>query len=148
MAIPTEIDFAIVKIGDGESPEVFSIVCGMQDISVNESANTTDRWRRDCAKPNSPPVRTIRVNGQSLDISGSGLPNKDELARLSASLGKKLNYRVEGYIDDGTDAGELAVTWAGNFVMTTNNNNFAMEGDGGAEINLANNGPYTITVAA
>lgn len=148
MAVPTEIDFAIVKMGDGADPEVFTIICGLQDVSLNKGANTTDRFVRDCANPGRVPTRKVRVTGKQLEITGSGLTNKAEVARLEAALGKVKNYRVEGYIDDGTDTGELAVTYDGAFVLTADNMSATREGDSTGEITLANHGDWTITVAA
>lgn len=148
MSLPVEIDWAIVKLGDGESPEVFTIICGIQDVAVNQTANTTDRNVRDCDTPGAVPTRLTKLNSKQLDISGSGLSNSQEIVRLNDALGKVKNYKVELYRDDETDAGVLLGTYSGAFRMTTNNLNTAREGIAGAEINLASHGDWTYTDAA
>lgn len=148
MSLPNEPDWALIKMGDGAGPEVFTVICGIDDVSINETANTNDRTRRDCAKPGEVPFRFTRTSSRQLDISGSGIANADETERLSEALGKVKNYRVETYKDDGTDGGELLGTYAGAFNLTANNLNLAREGDSGGEISLASHGAWTYTAAA
>lgn len=147
MSLPTEIDFALIKMGDGESPEVFTIICGMQDVTVNETVNTSDRFVRDCAKPGEVPQRRVQANGKQTDISGTGLTNADEITRVRAALGVSKNYRVECYQRNGTDTGVLLGTYAGPFVMISKNLNLTTDNPGGAEITLASDGAVTYTEA-
>lgn len=148
MSLPVEADFAIIKAGDGATPtEVFTIVCGMQDVSINFTANTTDRFVRDCAKPGEVPNRKVKVNGRQLDVTGSGLIDKTQITAFQAWLGNKKNSKVELYQDDGTDNGTLLGTVAGNFMMTANNLSVPREGASAAEITLASNGAWTWTAA-
>lgn len=148
MSLPVEIDWAIVKMGDGESPEVFTIICGIQDVQINGAANTSDRFVRDCDTPGAVPYRKTKVSGRQLDISGSGLSNSQEATRLNDALGSLKNYKVETYRDDGTDAGVLLGTYAGAFRLTANNVNTTREGDSSADISLASHGAWTYTDAA
>jgi len=147
MSLPTEIDFALIKMGDGESPEVFAIICGLQDATVNETVNTNDRFVRDCAKPAEVPHRRVQTTGKQTDITGTGLTNAEEVARVRAALGVSKNYRVECYQKDGTDVGVLLGTYAGPFVMTSKNMNLSLESPGSVEITLASDGPMTYTEA-
>jgi hypothetical protein len=148
MSFPTEFDWMLVKMGDGAAPtEVFTVVCGIQDATVNQTANTGDRFVRDCAKPGAIPRRKVKVNGVQLDVTGTGLSNATEVPRLMAALGKHKNYRIEGYADDNTDAGDLLGTFAGTFVMTSSNLAAPREGDGSSEFNLASDGDWTYTPA-
>jgi hypothetical protein len=147
MSLPTEVDFALIKLGDGASPEVFTQICGITDVTVNEAARSDDRYVRDCAKPGEVPVRKVKVTGKSLDISGTGLSNADTVTELMGAIGKHKNYKIETYQDDGTDAGSLLGTYAGTFVMTANNLNAPREGAASGQINLANDGAYTYTGA-
>ena len=147
MAEPTEIDWALIKLGDGDSPEVFTIVCGIQDVTINQPVNTTDRSVRDCAAPGRVPTRKIRVNSRQMDVTGSGLSNAETIEDLNAALGKKRNYRIELYQDDETDTGLLLGTYAGEYVLTANNLTTTREGDSTAEITLASNGAWTYTPA-
>jgi hypothetical protein len=148
MSLPTEIDFALIKIGDGASPEVFSVICGLTDVTHSETVGTSDRFVRDCAKPGEVPSRKTRATGKQLDVSGSGLTNVDMIPDLQDALGKVLTYRVEFYADDGTDAGDLLGTTTGAFRMTANNLNIPREGDATGEISLASHGDWTYAAAA
>lgn len=148
MSLPVEIDFALIKAGDGESPEVFTVICGIQDVTINGGANTTDRFVRDCATPGAVPYRKTKVNGRQLDITGSGLSNTQEEVRLNSLLGALNNYQVELYREDGTDAGTLLGTYAGEFRMTSKNINAPRESPSSLDIALASNGAWTYTDAA
>lgn len=148
MSLPTEADFALIKIGDGEVTEAFTIACGIQDASINTVANTSDRYARDCATPGATPVRKVKVSGKQLDITGSGLIDKANIAIFQSALGVSGNYKIELYQDDGTSTGDLMGTIAGAFVMTSHNMNIPIEGQASAEISLANNGAWTWTAEA
>lgn len=148
MSLPTEVDFALVKMGDGAGPEVFTTICGLTDVTIGKTVSTTDRFVRDCAKPGETPSRKTRANGKQLDITGSGLSNADTIASLEAALGKVKNYKVECYADDGTDAGELLGTYTAAFRMTANNLTVPRDGDATGEITLASHGVWTYEAAA
>lgn len=149
MSVPTESDFALIKIGDGATPtEVFANLCGMQSVGINRTVSTTDRQVRDCAKPNKPASRKVRVTGKQLDVTGSGLTNKADIAAFDAALGKVKNYKIELYQDDGTDTGLLTGTFAAAFVMTAANLTLTEGGDAAAEVTLASHGDWTWTAAA
>ena len=147
MSLPVEADFAIIKIGDGAGPEVFTIACGLQNVSVNAVANTADRFVRDCTKPGEVPYRKVRTTGKQMDVTGDGLIDKAQIDIYLDNLGIKRNYQVELYIDDGSDAGVLLGEYTGNFVMTASNQSISREGDSTAEITLASNGAWVWTPA-
>jgi hypothetical protein len=134
-------------MGDGASPEVFSIVCGVTDVTINETANTSDRFRRDCAKPGVPGIRYTKSGGKQLEVTGSGTSHADMTVKLMAAVGAVRNYKIEARQKDGTDTGELLGTYAGAFRMTAHNITTAAEGEGSVEITLANHGAYTYTPA-
>lgn len=122
MSEPTLYDLALIKYSDGADPAVFTTLCGIGSVGVNETTETQDRRVRDCAKPNKPGVRRIKVVGLNWTISGSGRTNADQRAVMKSTLlGKHVDYKVEYYKDDGTDAGELLGTDAGTAVMTALN---------------------------
>lgn len=147
MSLPTEFDFAVIQIGDGGSPEAFSIICGMKDVTVNPVANSADRFVRDCAKPGEVPVRKVKATGKQLDVTGSGLTDKAMVTTLLAALGKVKNYKILGYADDGTDTGTLLGTISGAFMLTASNLNMPRDDAASAEITLANHGAWTWTAA-
>ena len=149
MSLPVEADFALIKIGDGATPtEAFTVLCGIRDVNVNRVANTADRFVRDCAKPGEVPVRKIRTTGKQLDVTGSGLIDKAHIEKFEDALGVATNYKIELYIADGTDAGELMGTFAGAFVMTAANISAPQGADSSAEVSLANHGAWTWTAEA
>ncbi len=145
MSFPLEPDFAVIKIGDGATPEVFTVLCGIDQVSVNSVVNTADRFRRDCAKPGAVPKRKVQAQGTQTDISGSGVFNVDQVAEFRAALGITRNYRVEIGRRDGTDAGEIMGHFTGPFMMTANN--ISVGDEGSAEITLASDGDVVWTPA-
>lgn len=147
MSVPTEFDFAQIKIGDGGDPESFTVICDVVDVNINTTAQTNDRFRRDCTKPGEVPTRIVKVTGKQLDISGTGIHDTAQIATLQAAVGESKNYEIVGYEDDGTDAGAEIGTYAGAFVMTADNLAVVRDGDGGLQIDLANNGAWTYTAA-
>lgn len=148
MSLPTEFDFALVKMGDGETPEVFTTVCGLQDATVNRTVNTQDRFVRDCTKPGEVPERRVKATGRQSDITGTGLTNASEVTRIEAALGIVKNYQIEVYADDGTNAGDLLGTWAGAFMMTSANNSIPREANAAFELTLVSDGAMTWTAAS
>lgn len=148
MSTPVEIDWALIKAGDGEASETFTLICGIQDVTINQTVNTTDRAVRDCDAPGAVPARKTKVNSKQLDISGSGLSNTQEEVRLNTLLGTLNNYRIETYREGATDAGVLLGTYAGEFRMTAKNINATRDGTSSMDISLASNGAWTYTDAA
>lgn len=140
MSEPVTWDFARVKFGDGADPEVFTVVCDLIQVSVNETAETQARSRWDCTKPGAIPTTRRRVTGTNWTITGTGLPDNDQNAPLRALLGKVANYQVEMYRNDGTDAGELQGTYSGKAIMTTRNIRTDRAGDAAQEITLEGEG--------
>jgi hypothetical protein len=147
VSLPTEFDFAVLKIGDGESPEGFEISCGKTDITMNFVANSTDRFVRDCTKPGEVPFRKTKATGKQLDITANGLTDKDNFGTELTYLGTKPNIKVELMADDGTDAGELLGTVACKMFVGALNIGAPRDGDSSAEIVLASEGAWTWTAA-
>lgn len=147
MSVPTEFDFVLIKRGDGADPEVFAAFCGIQDATINANVNTNDRFVRDCAKPGEVPNRRVKVTGKQMDITGTGLTDKDATATLDTSLGVSGNWKAECYQDDGTDSGTLLGTYALPAVMTANNRSVPRDGVASAEFTLASDGAWTWTPA-
>lgn len=145
MSLPREIDWFLVKMADIDG-ENHTLICGIQDATVNEGVNFDSRYIRDCATPGAVPVRKTKTSGRQLDISGGGLVNVDEVERLDGALGHIRNYMIEGYADDGTDAGTLLITYQGDFLLSASNVNVPREGSGTADITLNNHGVYTKVV--
>ena len=146
MSYPNEADFIIVKVGDGATPEVFTTICGIENATINQTVNTSDRFRRDCAKPGLPGTRKIKVTGRQWDATGSGVVNVDEFPTFNAALGIRKNYQFDFGKRDGTDAGEIIGTYAGPAVMTAANINMG-DSEGTNEITLAGEDEIVWTAA-
>lgn len=142
MSLPTEADFAVVKIGDGATPEVFTILCGIDQVEISRTANTSDRFRRDCATPGEVPFRRSRTTGKQLDITGSGALNVPDMPTYLNALGKTANYRVElGQYEVGNPAGVIIYEITGPFNLTSANS--SVGDDGSAQVTLASDGAWT-----
>lgn len=147
MSYPVEIDAVIVKLGDGATPEVFTTICGIENATLNETVQSTDRFRRDCAKPGQVPTRKVRVTGRQWDVTGNGVASISEFDRLKAALGIRRNYQLVAIQQDGTDTGATLGTFEGPAVMTAKNLNLSPN-EGTAEFTLAGEDDLTWTAAA
>lgn len=148
MSYPNEIDAVIVKLGDGASSgEQFTTICGIESATINETVQSTDRFRRDCAKPGMIPRRGVRVTGQQWDVTGSGVTNIDQLDALKAVLGAHRNYQLVAIKYNGTDAGDVLGTFAGSGVMTARNMNLSPN-EATMEITIAGENDLVWTPAA
>ncbi len=148
MSLPVEYDFALIKYSDMGGTPVFAALCGIQDVTVNQVVETQSRRVRDCATPNTPGAQKLKILGTSFTITGTGLTNATIREVIQDDLlGKKVNYRVEYYADDGTATGDLLGTHAGLMVMNADNMNVATEGDSSQEFTFEGEGVLTYTAA-
>ncbi len=149
MSEPNSADFALLKVQTAVGPPaVYKLLCGIDGVTINRAAQTSERYRRDCAKPNRPGKRKLRVTGSSWSISGTGSDNIDLETDFTDAFGVRKTYDVELYKDDGTDAGELMGTYAGTAILTTRNQSYTQDGDSGTtDITLAGEGDLVWTVA-
>lgn len=149
MSEPNSADFALIKIQTADGPPaVLTLVCGIEGVTINRTAQTNETYRRDCAKPNRPGTRKLRVTGSSWSISGTGSDNIDLEEEMSDAFGVRKTYAIELYRDDGTDAGDLMGTYGGTALMTTRNQSYSQDSAGTAEITLEGEGALTWTAAA
>jgi Phage tail tube protein len=148
LTVPTQYDFAILEYSDMAGVPVFTALCGLTNISVNEVAETSSRRVRDCATPNTPGGNVLKVLGTSWTISGTGLTNAAQRAYIKASLfARKVNYKVKYYSDDSTPTGLLKGTDAGLAILTANNMALDQEGDSSLELTLEGQGTLVYTPA-
>jgi len=150
MSLPNSADFALVSIQTAVGPPaVYKLLCGIEGVTINRTAQTNETYRRDCATPNRPGQRKLRVTGSSWSISGTGSDNIDLETDYSDAFGVRKIYEVELFKDDGTDAGESMGTYVGTALMTTRNQSYSIEGDSGTvEITLEGEGELVWAVAA
>ena len=142
MSVPVEPDYVVVELGDGAATEAFAVICGIETAGVNQTVTSTDRFRRDCAKPAAVPTRKVRVTGKQWDMTGSGVINMDEFDRYNSALGVRRNYRIlYGRFDTQADGdtertGTIYGYYTGPGVMTAFNQNVGGD-EGTAEITIA-----------
>lgn len=149
MSEPNSADFALIKIQTADGPPVvLTLVCGIEGVTINRTAQTNETYRRDCAKPNRPGTRKLRVTGSSWSISGTGSDNIDLEEEMTDAFGVRKTYAIELYRDDGTDGGDLMGTYGGTALMTTRNQTYSQEGAGTAEITLEGEGALVWAAAA
>ncbi|WP_234836899.1 phage tail tube protein [Sinorhizobium meliloti] len=63
----------LIKIGDGNTPEVFSNLCGLKTRSFNMSANEVDTTIPSCTNPGGPSA-SVRPRWQARLRSRAGMP--------------------------------------------------------------------------
>lgn len=148
MSEPNSADFALIKIKTANGPPaVFTQLCGLEGVTINRTAQTSETYRRDCAKPNRPGTRKLRVTGSSWSISASGSDNIDIETTMNDAFGVRKDYSVELYRDDGTDGGDLMGTYAGSGIITARNQSYSQENAGTSEVTLEGEGALVWTVA-
>lgn len=146
MSVPVEADYALVKLGDGGGPEIFTAFCGLEGVSRNNTAQTSERYRRDCAAMHLPAQRRIKCTGTSQTISANGGVDKADIVKFETALGKVKNYKIEMY-QSSTGAAVLYGTYSGAYMLTASNMQIDANGDSSGEITLENDGAWTWTPA-
>lgn len=133
MTAPNSADFALLEIQENG---IFRSICGIEGVSINRSTQTGEQYRRDCAKPNRPAQRRVRVNGNSFSVSGTGIDNVDEESLLGPILGRKLNWRVPLYKDNGTDTGQLLGTYIFRGILAARNQSWTQDAEATVELTI------------
>lgn len=77
---------ALITIGDGATPEVFTTLCGISTKGFQQTRQTSDTTDWDCADPDAIPITVRDVNQSDWSISGSGLLHRPLLATLQAAF--------------------------------------------------------------
>ncbi len=62
----------LIKIGDGNSPEIFSNLCGIKTRSFTLSSDRVDTTVPNCANPGAKVVQTSRPGVQAVSFTGAG----------------------------------------------------------------------------
>jgi hypothetical protein len=87
-------NYADIMFGDGDSPEVFTQLCGINTRGITITyANAFELTDYDCADPEDA-GQTIRdVGAQDWSITGSGLYNRAQMAAIRGLMGSTQNWR-------------------------------------------------------
>lgn len=98
MAAPTTSTFAefIVKVGDGEAPEVFTTLCGLTSKSLDINNNTAATAVPDCLDEDAPAYEETNITSQTVGIKGTGVFPREKQKFIAdwALNGETHNIRV------------------------------------------------------
>jgi hypothetical protein len=109
---PTTYKFGefIIEVGNGASPEVFGLPCGLTSKSFAGNANTNDTNVPDCDDPDAMAWLERAVVALSRDITGSGVLAKEFLATWddwwTSGNSKHARITIDPY------------TWSGSYVLS------------------------------
>lgn len=124
--------YSTILMGDGATPEVFTVLCGITAKSITEQVNTSDTFNRDCADPEDVPVRQISGTGRQWSMRGSGNMNRANFQDLEDAVGMVKNYRF--FI--ARKAGEAAPKLNGYFLAPGMITTKTITGDDGAYMQM------------
>jgi hypothetical protein len=151
MAAPAIVRGSYLDIaqGNGASPEVFAILCGLNTRNFTAQVNTSDSFVADCADPEDVPIRRLIPTGRQWSIGGEGRYNRSQRAVLEAGLGVTKNYR---FIMSEPSGDSISDGWYEGPAMITN----LQFGGSGAEsgnfatvsIQIESDGEWTWTAAS
>ena len=99
MALATTVPYSkfMVLLGNGASPEVFAMPCGLTSNSITFSKDTNSTVVPDCANPDAAAWIERDVVSLSAAIAGSGVMATESLGAWWAaySAGSAINARVQ-----------------------------------------------------
>lgn len=149
MSEPVDPDYILLQVKVGS---VYTTLCGIETAGVNKTVNTTDRFRRDCAKPAAIPTRRVRVTSSQWDLSGNGVLNMDQFDLYTDLLGAHSDFRLlygryDAALTDGERTGTTYGYRDGKGVMTSANEALGGE-DATADVSIAGEGVLTWTDGA
>jgi TP901-1 family phage major tail protein len=132
----------LVKIGDGEDPEVFSNLCGLKTKTITINRNSIDATTADCTTPEGALWRETLAGLQAIDFSGDGIfedsTTETRLHTIAMAADNSVNLQIV-VPDFGTYAGAFRV------------NNFEFSGETEGELTFSasfeSNGAVTFTAA-
>lgn len=116
MSYPTTIkgQKIVLQLGDGESPEAFTTVCGLNTRGLQRSRAANDAQVWDCTDPDALPIIERESGASDWTITGEGYAVAAELDRIEEAFETPANWRVT-FFGAGTTATR---TYTGNAIMT------------------------------
>lgn len=143
MAFPNRVKpgFAVIEMGNGSSPEVFTILCGIRTQGITAQTNTTDDFLKDCVDPEAVPVRFVIPTGKQWDLSGSGVVNLDNLTNILNAQGVSKNFRYT--LGVGTGQTGTEVVMAGPAMITNVQIGGSEDNFASLDISIASDGEWT-----
>lgn len=150
MSAPTTFQYAVVKVGDGGSPETFTTICGIQTTGFNDTVETAKKAIRDCAAPATPPEQKVTVLSRGRQLTGSGLYNTAQVALINSLLANPATFHLVllDISDPDIPAGTEIGTWAGPGIATAVNLATTENSDATISITIESNGAWAYTPAS
>lgn len=130
----------LIRVGNGASPEVFSIRCSFNgDRAISFEAATTDEMDIDCDNPEAVGWMVSQVDSLSATVSGAGRVKAPDVPFFFNwfESGEPRNAEID--VDDG------AVTFAGQLLLTNFTVNGGETGSATADMAMRFTGPVTMT---
>lgn len=96
MAHPTTIkgQKVVLQLGDGDSPEEFTVVCGITTKGLQRTNQTGDTITWDCTDLDAPPEIERDILSSDWTMNGSGQAVLTELERLENVFDTVWNWRM------------------------------------------------------
>lgn len=143
MATPAIIKgtYLDIMIGDGESPEVFSVVCGLTTKAFTQQVNTESSFIKDCVDREDVPHRRLTASGKQATLTGSGYYNRSQFEVLQAAFGVTKNYRF--VMSEPGDDPVFTGYFEGPFMLTTLPINGGDTGFAQQELTFESDGEWT-----
>lgn len=131
----------LIQIGDGESPEVFSNLCGLKTRSFNLSANEVDTTIPDCENPENAVQKTSEPGIVNRTFSGSG-----------TFVSSAMSTILMGHVNDGEVFNAKVIvpglgTYSGSWMVSDFTFEGEMEGNLQFNATFAAAGPLTFVAA-
>ena len=145
MARPTTIPFKdfILKIGDGETPEVLGKPCGLTSQGLNFTKETNEVQVPDCDDPDLAAATERAVTATSATFTGEGilaaefLPDWWDFYNYNGS--RNCTIELVSTVNGGT--------WAGKFILTGFNVTANLGEKVGVAVEMLSDGVITFTPA-
>jgi hypothetical protein len=121
MAQATTFPFSAMKVllGDGASPETFSVFCGMNARSLNETKNFSEIDIPDCADEDAIAVVGREVRSTDWNISGEGVLADEAIDAIETFYSNPLSTNLQVILYDALDVAR--VTKSGRGHLSTKN---------------------------
>lgn len=146
MARPTTIKGSkfVIRLGNGESPEVFAAPCALTSKSISFTASTNDQNVDDCDDPDAPSWTERVVGALSAGVSGSGTLAMESLGTWRTWFFSGLEKNIQVWIDDDTYGGYFSMS----AVLTTLTPGANQRELATIEVEIQSNGEVTWTAGA
>lgn len=132
----------LIKIGDGETSEVFTVLCGLRSKTISLNNSEIDVTTADCTTPEGPLWTEVLDGVKRMTVSGNGY-FKDEAAELRLNTVAMADTPVANFQLIVPDFG----TFAGAFFVGSVEYGGEQEDGVTYSLSLASSGEVTFTAA-